>query len=385
VLTLVAGPGTYGGAERLATEILKRLDPDRFERTLCITRSLEGGPESDKAISEYASGIRNSGIRLLELRRRSRAQLWRWKPLVRELRAGRVDILHSHMLGSNLAGAVLALTVGVPVFVAHEHSWSFEGKPLRRFVDRELIARLSDVFVAVSREDQRRMIEIEGIDPGDIVCIPNGIGDLPAEPLPDKRSELGLAPDDPVIGTVGLLRREKALQHLVRAVAILREEHPRVRVLVVGPGPERAPLEALAAKLGVTDALRFLGARDDVPELLRTFDIAVCCSDREGSPLAVMEYMDAGLPIVATSVGGVPDLIEHGVHGVLVPRRDPVALAEALAEMLRSPETAATMGRRAQERRRREFTIDRVARDFERLYLELYERNTRSQRNGARG
>jgi glycosyltransferase involved in cell wall biosynthesis len=117
--------------------------------------------------------------------------------------------------------------------------------------------------------------------------------------------------------------------------------------------------------------VRFLGARGDVPDVLRALDVAVCSSDFEGSPLAVMEYMDAALPIVATSVGGVPDLIEHDVHGLLVPAGDPHALARAIAEMLSDPDRAAAMGARAQERRRREFDIDTLVHRLEDLYLEL--------------
>ncbi|HMH48228.1 MAG TPA: glycosyltransferase, partial [Solirubrobacteraceae bacterium] len=114
-----------------------------------------------------------------------------------------------------------------------------------------------------------------------------------------------------------------------------------------------------------------LGSRTDVPDLLSALDIAVCCSDFEGSPLAVMEYMDASLPVVASAVGGLPDLIEPGVHGLLVPPNDPPALAAALAELLDDPQRARAMGARGRERRRAEFDIDVLVRRLEDLYLEL--------------
>jgi glycosyltransferase involved in cell wall biosynthesis len=168
-----------------------------------------------------------------------------------------------------------------------------------------------------------------------------------------------------------VLRAQKALHVLLRAVPAVRERRPDVRVLIAGDGPERASLEQLARDLRVEDSVLFLGHRADVPDLLRGVDVAVSCSDFEGSPLAVMEYMDAALPIVATAVGGVPDLIEHGVHGLLVARGDAPALASAIGELLDDPDTARAMGRRARERRRTEFDIDTLVRRLEELYLQL--------------
>jgi glycosyltransferase involved in cell wall biosynthesis len=117
--------------------------------------------------------------------------------------------------------------------------------------------------------------------------------------------------------------------------------------------------------------VRFLGLRDDVRDILAALDVGVSSSDWEGSPLSVMEYMGAGLPIVATAVGGVPDLIADGVHGRLVPPGEPVELAEAVAELLRAPDLAQEMGRRAQERQRREFGLEVLVGRLERIYEDL--------------
>ena len=128
------------------------------------------------------------------LKRTSARQVWAWWPLYRLLRRERIDVLHAHKFGSNLWGTAIGRMARVPVIVAHEHTWSFEGQPLRRFGDREVIARGSSAFIAVSQEDRRRMIEIEGIDPEDVMFLPNGI---PAPPPPtgaDVRAELGHRP-----------------------------------------------------------------------------------------------------------------------------------------------------------------------------------------------
>jgi glycosyltransferase involved in cell wall biosynthesis len=270
------------------------------------------------------------------------------------------------------------------VVVAHEHTWSFEGRPLRRFADREVVARAADAFLAVSREDQRRMIEVERIKPEVIRFMPNGIAPLPSADGRRLRAELGIAEGVPVIATVSVLRRQKALDVLVAAVARLVPSFTDLQVLIAGNGPQRETLEAMIAELGLADNVRLLGHRGDIPDLLDALDVAVSSSDYEGSPLSVMEYMAAGKPVVATRVGGVPDLIEDGVTGLMVERRDPDALAAALLRLLSDPRLRAEMGRRGAERQREEFSADAMVRRTENLYEELYRDATASRRKRSR-
>lgn len=381
VLTLVDRLGTHGGAERLAMQVAERLDPARFERTLCASR-FSAEERASEAVAPALAQLEQAGVRFVGLDRHSRVELWAWRPLVSLLRRESIDVLHAHKFGSNVWGALLGRLARVPVVISHEHSWSFEGQPLRRLVDRHLIARLSDAFVAVSREDRRRMIEVEGIPPHDLRFVPNGIPDPPKAGGRDVRGELGIGPGDPVIGTVGFLVPLKALDVLVRASALLAPQFPGLKVLVVGDGEERPRLEALIQELGLTQTVLLVGHRADVPDVLATFDVAVLCSDSEGSPLSVLEYMEAAKPVVATRVGGVPDLIDDGVHGLLVERRDHAGLADAVAALLRDRERAQRIGERARERRRREFDIDVMVRAFEELYVELYSATPRARRNG---
>ena len=287
------------------------------------------------------------------------------------LRHERVDILHTHKFGSNAWGTLVGKMARVPVVLAHEHTWSYKGQPLRRFVDREIIARGADSFIAVSREDQRRMTEIERIDPSRTRFLPIGILPSPRPTGVDIRAELGIEPSVPIIGIVAILRPQKAHHVLLRAVAQLTGDWPNIQLLIVGDGPERATLEQLIGDLRLQDNVRILGLRSDVPDILHAIDIAACSSDFEGSPLAVLEYMDAALPVVATAVGGIPDLIEPRVHGLLVPPGDSSALAKALGELLRDPKYAREMGERAQKRRHAEFDLRVVIRRLEDLYCEL--------------
>jgi glycosyltransferase involved in cell wall biosynthesis len=363
VLTLVDKPTVTGGAERLAAVVAMKLDPARFESVLCASR------QTDERLLDRE--LEEAGIGVLALGRRSTLDLLAWRPLVSLLRDG-VDVVHTHMFGSNVWGTVLGRLSGVPVVIAHEHTWSFQGRPLRRFLDRELVARWADVFVAVSGEDRRKMIEVEGVDPAKIRLIPNGIASPANGAVADVRAELDIEPGVPVLGVVCELRAQKALEVLFEAAALLLAEFPTLKVLVAGDGPERARLEEGARRLGVEDTVLFLGIRRDVPAVLAAVDVAVLSSDYEGSPLSVMEYMAAAKPVVSTRVGGVPELVKEDVHGLLVQPRDPKALAEAVARLLRDPALAKRLGAEGRKRQQREFSLEAMVRRIEDLYEELW-------------
>jgi glycosyltransferase involved in cell wall biosynthesis len=372
VLTLVDAIGTFGGGERIARQITTHLDESKYEAAFCVSR-WEPEPIHDTALEE----LQEAGVRFIGMQRRSRFDVSSWRRLISEVRDWGADVLHTHMVGSNAWGALLAPRMRVPVFVAHEHTWSFEGNPFRKSVDRNLIARRADAFVAVSRDDQRKMIEIERIPPEKTRFIPNGIVLAAGRERHDVREELGIGADRPVIGVVAVPRPQKALGVLLRATLLIRDAVPDVTLLVVGgsmDGSHSEYLEQLrtqAAELGLGETVRFLGARQDVTDILAALDIAVLSSDYEGSPLSILEYMDAAKPVVATRVGGVPDLVEEGVNGLLVEAQNPSAFAAAVIELLQDPERAARMGEAGRKRRREQFTIDATARHVEALYEEL--------------
>jgi glycosyltransferase involved in cell wall biosynthesis len=362
VVTLVDRPTVTGGAERLAVQVAARLDGDRFESILCASRRTDE-PLLDRELAE-------AGVEVLALGRRSKLDLRAWRPLVRRL--DEVDVVHAHMFGSNVWGTVLGRLKRVPVVVAHEHTWSFQGQPLRRLLDRELVGRFADAFIAVAEEDRRKMIEVEGVDPDTIRLIPNGIPDPEPGGGAAVRRELGITKDAPVIGVVCELRAQKALEVLFAAAARLRQDLPGLRVLVAGDGPERESLEQEARQLDLDGTVQLLGIRRDVPALLDALDVAVLSSDYEGSPLSVMEYMAAGKPVVSTRVGGVPALVEDGVHGLLVGPRDPAALAAAIGRLLRDPAEARRLGEQGRERQQRELSLDAMVGKIEDLYEELW-------------
>src|SRR4051794_9634662 len=281
VLQLTDRVGTHGGAEHLTMQIAERLDPGRFESMVCATR-FSAAEREKETVEEAAAELRAEGVRFLGLNRRTRAHAWAWWPLVSLLRRERVDVVHAHKFGSNIWGVVFGRLCRVPVVVTHEHGWSFEGRA-KTIIDRELIARGSNAFIAVSREDRRRMIELEHIKPERAVFVPNGIEALPAPSGHDVRAELGIAAGAPVVTTVGFLRQPKAMDVLIEAAARIAPRLPELKVLIVGEGADRPVYEALIERLGLQATVKLLGLRSDVPDLLAESDVAVLSTNSEGS------------------------------------------------------------------------------------------------------
>jgi glycosyltransferase involved in cell wall biosynthesis len=363
--------GGIGGAETLALELVERLDPERYERWLCLTRWSDEIAASEPARSALEK-LDRAGVGLIRVERSSPFALHRWIGLVRTLRRLRPSVIHAHKFGSNAWAVLVGRLAGVPVIIGHEHMWSYEASgPLRRFVDRAWVARGSDALIAVSREGRRQMIEVERVDPDHVTFIPNGVPPVPAGDGPGFRARLGIGPEAPLVGTLARLRPEKALGLLVEAAGVLGRRWPDMRVVIAGDGEEEETLRRRVEELGLSGTVLFPGYVLDVAGMLDALDVAVCCSRFEGGPVSVMEYMDAAVPTVATEVGGIPELIEDGVSGLLVRPGDPNALAGAIARLLEDPVLRARLGSQGRERKRREHDIgDWVAR-VEDLYASL--------------
>jgi glycosyltransferase involved in cell wall biosynthesis len=347
-----------GGAERLVVALATRLPRDRFDVTVCTTRAVEG---------ELLRQLRAAGVRQLALDRRTRADLWAWRRLGRFLRSQSVDVLHAHMWGSNFWGCLVGRASGVPVVIAHEHTWAYRGKPFRRLLDGYFIGRLATRFLTVANRDL--MIEWEHVPAHKVELMPNPYLPRPASDGGDLRAELGLPADTPVVGTIARLRPQKALHVLLDAFAQLRRSLPRAQLVIAGDGPCRGRLERRAAAHGLERDVHFLGMREDVDVVLSAFDVAAMSSDFEGSPLFAFECMAHGKPLVATAVGGLVDVFEHGRTALLVPAGDSAALARELESLLRDHELRERIAI-ASRAELGAYTIDSVLS----RYVDLYER-----------
>ena len=350
-----------GGAERFAVGLAIALPRDRYEMWFCTTRTGSG---------ELLDQMEKAGVRHFSLNRKRRFEVLPFLRLVRFLRRERFDVLHAHMFGSNLWGTIVARLAGVPAVIAHEHTWSYEGQRMRRFLDGYVIGRLATRFVSVSSADRERMIQIEHVPERKAVTIPTAYIPRPSSGDGDLRADLGVPADAPLVGTICQLRPQKRLDVLVDAFALVTQRRPDAHLVIVGHGPEQEGLERRVSAIGLEGQVHVPGTRTDVATILRAYDVAVMSSDFEGLPLFALECMAHRVPLVATAVGGLPDLIDDGRTGLLVPRRDPHALAEGLVGLLDDAPRREAMAAAAHERLGN-FTIERAAERFEHLYDEL--------------
>lgn len=297
------------------------------------------------------------------------ARLWRM------LRRERADVLHMHTaVAANVVARVVGRLAGAKV-VSHLHIENhFRDNALGRAVYRALdnwTVRLSHAILAVS-DDTRRALERQGYPSGRIETIHNGVA-LPDEPSsPRVRDELGIPESAPVIGVVARLCDVKGQREVIDALALLGNG---TRALVVGEdletrGAYRDALERRAEERGVSDRVVFTGHRGDVPAILDALDVFVLPSWTEGLPMTVLEAMAHGRPVVATPVGGTPELVADGETGLLVPPRDPQRLADALRLLLSDPERARRMGEAGRRRVAERFSAE----ETERRVLEVYDR-----------
>jgi glycosyltransferase involved in cell wall biosynthesis len=282
--------------------------------------------------------------------------------------ARRADLIHAHSSKAGFIGrlgAAMAARRGRCVFTPH--AWSFwsatgaKGAAYRRW--ERLGARLCARIVALTQAELNDGLAAGVGRPDQYRVVPNGI-EL------DRFAAAGDARSRRII-FVGRLARQKRPDLAVEIVRLVRADHPDAELWVVGDGPERAELERLVDSAGLDGAVRLLGARRDLPELLRESACLLLPSDYESCPYAVLEAMAAGVPVVATDVGGVPELLDDGVQGLLVPPRRPDMAAAAVSRILADPELARALGDAGRMRARERYSLERMVTDTVAVYDEL--------------
>lgn len=298
--------------------------------------------------------------------------------LVRLVRGWRPDVLHSHMVHANLMARALRLLAPVPVVVSTIHN-IYEGGPVWMAAYR-LTNRLVDHMTIISDAAAERFIA-EGIVPETLLTVvPNGIDadrlrDVPPGARESLRREAGVDDREFAWLAVGRFEVAKDYPNMLRGFARVRERQPRAVLLLVGRGSLQPETEALARELGLAGAVRFLGVRSDVPVVMSAADGYVMSSAWEGMPMVLLEAAAAGLPIVATSVGGNREVVRNEETGFLVPATDPEALGLAMLRLMSlTAEQRRSMGERGREHVRANYGLHRVAERWERLYLEAMAR-----------
>jgi len=304
--------------------------------------------------------------------------------LYRLMRSFEPHIVHTHAAKAGLLGRLAARLAGVPVVVHTYHGHVLRGyfgaAKTALFLRLErLLARSTDVLVAVSPGVKQDLVEL-GVAPAErFRVVPLGLelaaltGSLPRGGLRDEKR---IPEDAPLIGMVGRLVPIKDVATFLRAAARVKDVTPAARFAVVGDGEERQWLEGESARLGLAEAVTFHGWRRDIPSIYGDLDVVVNTSRNEGTPVALIEALAAGKPVVATRVGGTPDLLQGGAFGRLVEAGDPRAVADAIIGTLQDPAAARARALAGQAHVLREHAAARLVADVDALYRELLLRKT---------
>lgn len=349
-----------GGLENGVVNVVNRLNPESFRSSVCCLAQT----------GEFAARLKD-GVAVHQMDWRGGNDLrlpWR---LARLFRRTRTDVVHTRNAEAFFYGFLGAKIAAVRTVIHSEHGRTFEDRRLRFWVQRMFSLR-TDAMFAVSERLKRDLVAHVGIPDGRLNVIYNGVDASRFVPADRGRIRVacGVDPDDFVVGSVGRLVPVKNFSLLLRAVSSLRTEN--IVVALVGEGPERTALEALARELGIARRVRFLGHREDVAELLPAMDVFVLPSVSEGMSNTLLEAMAAGVAVVASNVGGNPEIVRDRIDGLLFESGDEAGLCDKLRILLADPPLRARLGVSGRERMLREFSMEAMISRYEQLYRSAF-------------
>ncbi len=295
--------------------------------------------------------------------------------MAREIRTGRADLVHATDFGAATFGRLAGRLASVPVIVhvrSHHSEHQPRGFPFYVRWAYRALSPLTARAIAISRSVAEFASREMGFRPDQVEILNNPLAGFstacpPEERLAELRRSYELAPDDPVVGCVTRFHAAKGVEYLVEAFPRVLDRLPDARLMLVGEGPGQAALERRVGELGVARQVIFTGFRREVEDHYALFTVSAVPSVEEGFGNVAVESMAMGVPVVASDLGGLPEIITHGENGLLVPPADPPALAEALLSVLEDPGRHARMGKAARERSR-DFSMDRYVERLEMLY-----------------
>lgn len=363
-----------GGAETLLVNLVRRLDKRRFApEVVCLK---EPGPLGELLAEEGYPVEHGLLAGKYDLR-----VLPRLMSLMRRRQYGAVVTVGA---GDKMFwGRLAAWLAGVPVVAAALHStgWPDGVGRLNR-----LLTRLTDAFIAVAAPHGKFLVDFERFPAEKVRVIPNGVDTnrfAPATHSNSVRNELGVPASTPLVGILAALRPEKNHELFLAVADRVRKEVPEARFVIIGEGPERATIERIAAERGLLtpddpdgSAVRLLGNRSDVPQLLAALDVLTLTSHNEANPVSILEAMSCGVPVVATDVGSVKESVSEGQTGCLAPAGDEALLAQRVTELLLDPLRAKALGEAGRRRVVERASLEVMVEGYEELIAEIYAAKT---------
>lgn len=371
-----------GGPAVAVTHLTEQLTAPDYE-SLLVCGTIEAG-EGDMTYYAIERGI--TPIVIPELGRslspiRDIRTLWKIYQLIQKEKP---DVVHTHAAKAGFVGRLAAWLAGVPVIVHTFHGHVFRGyfgpgKTQFFIILERITARMSDTIITLSDGLRRELAEEYHITrKGRITVLPLGLDLVYLTQMPRKtgsfRKTYNIPTDAPLVGIVGRITPIKNHSLFLEAAMKIREKLPNAHFVIVGDGETRAEIEAQVDQLGLREAMTFTGWQKDVGQVYSDLDVMVISSVNEGTPVTVIEALAAGCPVVATAVGGLPDLLDHGKLGKLV-EQDATALSTAIVETLANPPD----GRKSQALMVDRYGIERLVKDLDGLYRGILAKKNRNR------
>lgn len=356
----------HGGTERQFVQVLRLINRGKYEVLAgCLKRRGQFLSEAE------ALGIPIYEFPITSLRQWSTV---RWlDKLTKFLEDEKIDLVHAFEFYTDIFAVTAAFLANVPVVIASRRELAGDRSRFEQWGIR-LACQMASAVVANSQAAGSRLTGLFTDNSRKVRLVPNAI-DLSAfraeHAAESVRRLLGFAPGTPLVGVLAMLRVEKDLPTFLRAAALLRSSDPETRFVIIGEGTERKRIESLIRELEISASVLLLGDRCDVPDLLAALDVFVLSSVTESFPNAILEAMVMGRPVVATRVGGIPELVEDGKTGFLVLPGDASAMAQRIQQLLLDPALRRSMGDAGRLRAQRDFSPQRVKEALESLYDEL--------------
>lgn len=363
ILILITELG-IGGAQKLVAQTAEGLNRNKYEITVaCLYQA-----------GYWAKWLESHGISVLDLKMRSKFDFHVLTRLASHVRSKEIRLINTHLFHANLVGTMIGKRVDVPVIISTRHSDEIGGR--RREIINRLTVPFRDHTIAISDSVMRTELKRSGVNPLKISTITNGIDTnefLKSDEhlIASIRNEFDLSNDDIVIVYIGRIVPEKGLAFLLNAVRLLKPKCYDTKVLIIGGGTAESEVQSMVAKNNLQDSVILGGIRTEISEILSIGDIFVLPSLWEGLPLGLIEAMAAAKPVIATAVGGVPEIVINEKTGLLVPPADSESLAEAILTLLKDPARARQMGEAGRNRAIEHFDIKRTIQQTEALYDSL--------------
>jgi len=365
-----------GGAQENTLYTAKLLNKQKFE-TLLVTGPSDNEPEG--SLDAEADEARIPLIKIPELVRnphpvKDMIALWKLFCLMKKTK---FDIVHTHCSKAGILGRIAAKLAGVPIIVHTPHGHVFYGYfnasvSWLFIVMERLVGTFTDKIITLTERGKEEHIYYRIAKPEKFVAIPSGIDIRTlrshAVDARKKREELGVRDEDFLIGTIARLAEIKGHKYLIAAMPEIIREIPQAKLLLVGDGPLKNELVRMCYELNIIDKVLFLGIRKDVPDLISVMDLFVLPSLNEGMGKVFLQVQAMGKAVIAADVGGVCEIVKHGENGLLIPPKDPRAIARACIELLKDPTRSTEMGLKGKAQVDKRFSVETMVEKIERLY-----------------